>query len=484
MIPVLHPYQEAAKQFIIDHPKCGLFLDMGLGKTLITLKALMEIKPAGHILIIAPKNIAKSTWLAEIAKWDIPVRTKSFVANANGKDLTKKERLQLYESIPDEPPAMWFINRELIADLINHMPVINKKKTWFFPTVVIDELQSFKSHSSMRFKALKSISSCITRFIGLTGTPTPNGLMDLWAEIFLMDNGKRLGKNITTYRNTFFNPGVIINGYPVNYFPKPDAEEEIYSRIKDLVISIKNAELQLPPVIYNTVPLYLSNKEWKAYDKFARTQVLSIGCLQDDGTIYITAANAAVLQGKLSQFASGAIYTDDSHNYELMHSHKLECCEYIINNTDGPVLIAYHFKSDKQMLLDYLKAAKINVQAFDGSAQMIQDWNDRKIPVMLIQPASAGHGLNLQYGGHTLIWYTVPWSLEEYLQTNARLARQGQTETVTIHHLIMQNTIDARILSRLSQKDINEKALLDAVKYAVQDALDIPVETQFDTFAS
>ena len=206
--------------------------------------------------------------------------------------------------------------------------------------------------------------------------------------------------------------------------------------------------------------------------------------MQDDGTIYITAANAAVLQGKLSQFASGAIYTDDSHNYELMHSHKLECCEYIINNTDGPVLIAYHFKSDKQMLLDYLKAAKINVRAFDGSAQMIQDWNDRKIPVMLIQPASAGHGLNLQYGGHTLIWYTVPWSLEEYLQTNARLARQGQTETVTIHHLIMQNTIDARILSRLSQKDINEKALLDAVKYAVQDALDIPVETQFDTSAS
>lgn len=463
-MPTLHPYQQFAKDFIIQHPKCGLFLDMGLGKTLITLSALMEIKPQGHILVIAPKNIARSTWLDEIAKWQIPVHTKSFIIDENGKKLSKEKRLALYESVPSEPPAMWFINRELVADLIKHMPIINKKPVWYFPTVIIDELQSFKSHDSIRFKALKSVSNCITRFIGLTGTPTPKGPMDLWAEIYLMDNGKRLGKNITAYRNTFFLPGRIVNGYPIEWIPKPDAEQEIYNRIKDLVISLKNTNLTLPPITYNNIFVYLSDSESKVYKKLLKTQVLAF----DNGD-KIVAQNAAVLTAKLSQMASGAIYTNENHDYKIIHKHKLEQCEYIINNTDSPVLIAYHFKSDKEMLINYFKDVDIDAQVFDGSPEMIHKWNNKKLPVMLIQPASAGHGLNLQQGGHTLIWYTIPWSLEEYLQTNARLYRQGQTEHVMIHHLLTYDTIDKHILDVLEKKDASEQALLEAVLQTIEE---------------
>lgn len=440
---------------------------MGLGKTLITLSALMEIKPQGHVLVIAPKNIARSTWLDEIEKWKIPVRTKSFITNENGKKLSKEKRLALYESLLSEPPTMWFINRELVADLIHHMPIVNKKPVWCFPTVIVDELQSFKSHDSIRFKALKSVSHCITRFIGLTGTPTPKGLTDLWAEIFLMDNGERLGKNITAYRNTFFLPGRIVNGYPIEWIPKYGAEQEIYNRIKDLVISLKNTNLKLPPITYNDVSVYMSDNESKLYKKLLKTQVLAF----DDGEKVI-AKNAAVLTAKLSQMASGAIYTNENHDYKIIHKHKLEQCEYIINNTDSPVLIAYHFKSDKEMLIDYFKDADIEAQVFDGSPEMIHKWNNRKLPVMLIQPASAGHGLNLQQGGHTLIWYTMPWSLEEYLQTNARLYRQGQIEPVMIHHLLTHNTIDEHILHTLKLKNTSEQALLNAVLQTIEDSKD------------
>ena len=344
------------------------------------------------------------------------------------------------------------------------MPIINKKPVWCFPTVIIDELQSFKSHDSIRFKALKSVSNCITRFIGLTGTPTPKGPMDLWAEIYLMDNGKRLGKNITAYRNTFFLPGRIVNGYPIEWIPKPDAEQEIYNRIKDLVISLKNTNLTLPPITYNNIFVYLSDGESKVYKKLLKTQVLAF----DNGD-KIVAQNAAVLTAKLSQMASGAIYTNENHDYKIIHKHKLEQCEYIINNTDSPVLIAYHFKSDKEMLLNYFKDTDIKVHVFDGSPEMIHKWNNKELPVMLIQPASAGHGLNLQQGGHTLIWYTMPWSLEAYLQTNARLYRQGQTEHVMIHHLLAYNTIDTHILDVLEKKDASEQALLDAVLQTIEE---------------
>lgn len=458
----LHDYQQYAKQFIIDHPYCGLFLDCGLGKTLITLSAFYEINPNGHVLIIAPKNIARSTWLDEIKKWHIPIRTKSLLVNEKGKKLSKKKRLELYNQIPTDPPTVYFISRDLISDLIKNMPVIDKRPIWYFPNIIIDEVQSFKSYKSERFKSLQRVLPCVSRLVGLTGTPTPNGLMDLWSEIYLLDMGQRLGKNITAYRNTFFNPGRYANGYPIEWIPKPGAEEEIHRRIADIVISIKNTNLKLPEVTYNNVSVYMDDDEMKLYKEFIKTQVLE---LENDVTLI--AANAAVLQGKLSQMASGAIYIDDKHNYKIIHKKKLEQCEYIIENTGGPVLIAYHFQSDKDMLLDYFPDAK----CFDGSPEMQAEWNAKQIPIMLIQPASAGFGLNLQNGGSTLIWYTLSWSLEEYIQTNKRLHRQGQTQSVIIHHLLTARTVDERILAALNKKDMTQSELLEAVKATIDDAL-------------
>lgn len=459
----LHPYQEQAKNFIINHPFCGLFLDMGTGKTLTTLAALQEIGPKGHILVIAPKNIARSTWLDEIAKWNINVRTKSLIVNERGKPLSKKARMELYENIPYEPPTMYFINRDLITDLIKHMPVINGKQYWYFPTVIIDEFQSFKSYKSARFKALQSVRPAISRLIGLTGTPTPNGLMDLWSEIYLLDMGARLGKNITAYRNAFFMPGRCINGYPYEWWEKPGAEQDIYNRIRDVVISIKNTNLNIPPVTYNKEYVYMEDNEMELYKQMMKTQVLE---LNED--VCVEASNAAILTSKLSQMASGAIYIDEEHNYSIIHKQKLERCEYIINNTDGPVLVAYYFQSDLDMLKKHFPTAV----CFDGSPDMIHSWNRKEIPIMLLQPASAGHGLNLQQGGHTLIWYTIPWSLEYYLQCNARLARQGQTEPVMIHHILTHGTIDDRILNVVNEKDQSEQALLDAVQATINDVIE------------
>lgn len=460
----LHPYQEYTKNFIINTPKCGVFLDMGSGKTLITLTALMDIKPKGHILVIAPKTIARSTWLDEIRKWNIGVRTKSLIVNERGRNLSIKKRNELFEKIWTDPPTMYFINRELITKLIDAMPMKHNKVLWPFPTVIIDELQSFKSYNAKRFKYMKSIQSQITRFIGLTGTPTPKGLEDLWAEIYLMDGGERLGKTITAYRQDYFYPAMYIDGHPVNYLPQPNAEQIIYDKIKDIVISIKNPNIKLPALTITDFPIYLNDTEKKLYKKFVKTQVLETL----DGQ-QVTAANAAVLFAKLRQMASGSIYTNKSE-YTIIHNHKLEACEYIVNNTNSPVLIAYHFKSDKEMLIDYLNKNDTPAVVFDGSPEMLQAWNAREIKVMLIQPASAGHGLNLQHGGHTLVWYTLPASLEGYLQTNARLYRQGQNEPVTIIRLMTDGTVDHKILRLLEYKDFSEKSLLDAVSATIDEA--------------
>ena len=460
----LHPYQEYTKNFIINTPKCGVFLDMGSGKTLITLTALMDIKPKGHILVIAPKTVARSTWLDEIRKWNIGVRTKSLIVNERGRNLSIKKRNELFEKIWTDPPTMYFINRELITKLIDAMPMTHNKVLWPFPTVIIDELQSFKSYNAKRFKYMKSIQSQITRFIGLTGTPTPKGLEDLWAEIYLMDGGERLGKTITAYRQDYFYPAMYIDGHPVNYLPQPNAEQIIYDKIKDIVISIKNPNIKLPALTITDFPIYLNDTEKKLYKKFVKTQVLETL----DGQ-QVTAANAAVLFAKLRQMASGSIYTN-KNEYTIIHNHKLEACEYIVNNTNSPVLIAYHFKSDKEMLIDYLNKNDTPAVVFDGSPEMLQAWNAREIKVMLIQPASAGHGLNLQHGGHTLVWYTLPASLEEYLQTNARLYRQGQNEPVTIIRLMTDGTVDHKILRLLEYKDFSEKSLLDAVSATIDEA--------------
>lgn len=491
-----HAYQLFAKQFILTHPYCGLFLDCGLGKTLIVLATLYEINPNGHVLIIAPKNIARSTWIDERDKWNIPIRIKSLLVDEKGKDLKADVRHQMYKDILNEPPTVYLINIEKIPDLIRNLPVNDiGQKIWPFPVVVIDESHSFKSYNSTRFTEMQKVRPCISRLIELTGTPTPKDLQDLWPQIFLLDQGLRLGPNITAYRDAFFKAGKIINNHPVDWKPLPGAEQEIYRRISDIVISMKNTQIQLPDIVYNDIFVYMTEEEKALYKEFVKEKVIDV-CVNTDNntedndgndstntnnpdekeenTISITAANAGVLSLRLSQMASGAIYTDDKHNYALIHEHKAEHCKYIIENTDSPVIIAYHFKSDADIIINYFKKQKnsnITPVIFDGSPEMKKDWNDGKIPVMLLQPASNGKGLNLQYGGHTLIWYTIPWSLEEYIQTTARLYRQGQNHTVIIHHLLTHETIDLKILDAIHHKDVSQNNLLEAVRVTVDDAI-------------
>ena len=451
----LHSYQVYAKNFMLQHPFCGLFLQMGLGKTSIVLEALWELNPTAHVLVIAPKTIARCTWLNEIEKWNMPFRTQSLIVNQKGKQLSKKQREEIYAKIPSSPPTIYFINRDIVTKLVEQFPA----GKWPFKTVIIDESQSFKSYTAERFKAIKKVRPYISRMVLLTGSPAPKSLMDLWAQIYLLDMGARLGKNITQYRDMYFNPGIIMNNYPGTWYPKYGAETAIYRRIADIVISMKNHYIKLPAITFNPVYVDMTEDEYAVYKEMMKTNVLEIG---DE---VIEAANAAVLSAKLSQMASGSIYTDaKKHIYHIIHKHKLDVCEYIINNTPGSVLIAYHFQSDKDMLLNYLTEQGFNPVVFDGSPEMERDWNQCKIPIMLLQPASCGFGVNLQVGGSTLVWYTLPWSLEEYEQTNARIYRQGQQNPVIIHQLMTKHTIDTKILKALEAKDLSQQRLISAVE--------------------
>lgn len=505
----LHDYQVIAKDFIKQHNYCGLFLDMGMGKTLATLVALLEIRPSGHILVIAPKTIARSTWPDEIEQWQIPVRTESFITNENGNDLSKAKRLEKYDKISTTAPSMYFINRELLPDLVKY--ITDNRLKWPFQTVIIDEMQGFKSASSARFKALKKVRPQITRLIGLSGTPAPHGLLDLWSQIYLLDMGMRLGKTQKWYRDTFFDVTRTMNGYPVawepkriqtlpfeqwlyvtynmtinnyyllnqsqqisintyynEYLSKPHTtEDEIYRRISDICISMENTYVKLPELLIQDVYVKMDSDEKEIYDRLKTEAVVEF----DDNTAAV-AVNAGVLSAKLLQLASGTLYTDDLREvdgcrvYKEIHTKKIDMCKYIVANTNSPVLIAYHFKCDAKRLLENIDGAVL----FDKTPEMIHDWNDGKIKVLLIQPASAGHGLNLQKGpGHTMIWFTVPWSLEEYQQANARLYRQGQKNNVTIYRLFAKGTFDTRVANLINKKAITQDNLLDAIKAEINE---------------
>lgn len=461
----LHSYQCYARDFLITHPYCGLFLKMGLGKTGIVLESLYELNPAEHVLIIAPKTIARCTWANEIEKWHMPLRTMSLIVNEKGKMLSKKQYEAIYNEIPNMPPTVFFINRDRVQNLVKYFP----GPSWPFKTVIIDESQSFKSYSSERFKAMRQVRPYISRLVLLTGSPAPKGLEDLWPQIYLLDQGARLGKTITEFRLNYMNPGLIVNNHPVNWVPKPGAEQAVYQRISSLVISMDNHQLQLPPITMNPIYIDLDADEMAKYKEFMRESVLSLG---GDDAEPVTAANAAVLSAKLAQMASGALYKaeeDKTHqdDYYFIHDKKLDVCKYIIENTDGPVLIAYRFHSDLDMLTKYFANQDIDARVFNGSPEMEQAWNQKRIPVMLIQPASCGFGLNFQAGGSTLIWYSLPWSLEQYEQTNGRIYRQGQTEPVVIHQLMTAKTIDTQILAALQKKDVSQQQMLDAVKITI-----------------
>ena len=440
---VPHPYQEFAKEYMISNPLSALFLEMGLGKTITTLTAIDELLydcfEIRKVLIIAPLRVANSTWPSEIKKWEHLKLLRYSIVTGN-----ESERIQALTTEAE----IYIINRENVDWLVNKSGVaIN------FDMLVIDELSSFKSYTSKRFKSLLKIRPYFKRVVGLTGTPSSNGLMDLWAEFRILDFGKRLGRYITHYRNKYFVPdkrnGMIIYSYK----PQEDAEQQIYEAINDITISMKSCDhLKLPDLIMNEVEVVLEDKEAERYEDFKKEMVMTIGEEEID------AVNAASLSNKLLQLANGSIYDEDK-NYHIVHDKKMEALEQLIEEANGkPVLIAYWFKADKERIEQRFKVREIQ------SASDIEDWNKGEILVGLIHPASAGHGLNLQQGGCTLIWFGLTWSLELYQQTNARLYRQGQNQTVVIHHIITKNTIDEDVMKALKRKERTQEALMSAVK--------------------
>ena len=460
----LHQYQKQAVNFIYQTPYAGLFLDVGMGKSLITLTALSCIKPE-NTLIIAPKAIARSTWIDEIDKWQAPLKYQSLIVDKNDKQYNLKQRNEQFEKVLTcKTPKLYFLNRDIVPKCVDFY--FKKHKTWPFKYVVIDESQSFKSYSARRFKALKKVRPYIDRLIELTGTPTPNGLMDLWPQIYLLDEGLSLGRTITEYRTRFFTPVQYIQNHPVKWralkTPDYDAEKDIYQRIKPMVISMKNTKLKLPKITYKADKVYLTDEEYETYRTLVNDKVIDL-----DQNIEVTAESAGALYTKLSQMASGALYIDNEHNFIQIHRHKLDMTDYIINNTSSPVIVAYHYKSDLKLLDEELTKLKIKHADFHGEPDLIKKWNAGEIPVLLLQPASAGFGLNLQKGGHTLIWYSMPTSLEQYIQTNGRIARQGQKYPVIIHHILTAKTVDLRILSALRHKDLSQNNLMNAVNYSL-----------------
>ena len=439
-----HDYQKYATRFIVEHPVAAVLLQMGLGKSVITLTAIAELAlerfEVCRVLVIAPLRVARDTWPAEIQKWD---HLKGLTYSvAVGTEAERRSALQ-------KKTLIHIINRENVQWLIEQSGL-----PFQYDMLVIDELSSFKSHQTKRFRALMRMRPRVTRVVGLTGTPSSNGLMDLWAEFRLLDMGKRLGKFITHYREAFFLPDRRSAQQVFSWKPKPGAEDEIYRRISDITISMKSADfLRMPEYISNRVPVKLSREERRTYEQLKRELVISLQGAQID------AVSAASLSGKLCQLANGGIY-DAEHNSLFFHERKLDALEDLIEGANGrPVLVAYWFKHDLQRIQERFHVREIR------TSRDIADWNSGKIPVACIHPASAGHGLNLQAGGNTLIWFGLTWSLELYQQTNARLWRQGQrADTVVIHHIIAENTIDKQIMDALERKDTTQTALMNAVK--------------------
>lgn len=442
-----HDYQRYAAEFIITHPISALLLDMGLGKTSITLTAINDLLfdsfEVHKVLVVAPLRVARDTWSAEIEKWEHLKNLRYSVVVG-----TAQERISALST----PADIYIINRENIQWLVEESGL-----PFDFDMAVIDELSSFKNHQSKRFRAFMKVRPKLKRIVGLTGTPAGNGLMDLFAEFKLLDMGERLSRLIGQYRNAYFQPdkrnGMVIYSYK----PLPNAEQQIYDKISDITISMKAADhLKMPELISAEYTVQLSEKEKEKYDRLKKDLILST----EDNEV--TAANAASLSNKLSQMANGAVYSDDESVIQI-HDRKLEALEDIIESMNGkPLLVAYWFKHDLERIKKRFEIREIK------SSEDISDWNSGKIPVALVHPASAGHGLNLQNGGSTLVWFGLTWSLELYQQTNARLWRQGQTaDTVVIQHIITKGTIDEQIMKALKTKDTTQAALITAVKAEV-----------------
>ena len=448
-----HEYQRFAAEYIKSHPVAAVLLDMGLGKTSITLTALNDLLfvcfDIHRVIVIAPLRVARNSWSAEIEKWDHLQMLQYSIAVG-----TEAERLAALQKKSD----IYIINRENVQWLVSESGI-----PFDFDMVVVDELSSFKNHQTKRFRALMKARPKVKRIVGLTGTPSSNGLMDLWAEFRLLDMGERLGKFIGQYRTQYFLPDKRNGQVVFSYKPLPGAEEKIYGKISDITISMKATDhLKMPELVNSRYTVYLSEEEMERYGELKKELVLQL----PDGDI--TAANAASLSGKLSQMANGAVYSD-AEDVITIHDRKLDALEDIIEAANGkPVLVAYWFRHDLERITERLHKLKIPALRLDTDGS-IQRWNAGEIPVALIHPASAGHGLNLQAGGSTLVWFGLTWSLELYQQTVARLWRQGQeSKTVVVQHIITKGTIDERIMAALSEKDTTQAALIDAVKADLQ----------------
>ncbi len=445
-----HEYQEYATNFILSHPIAAILLEMGLGKSVITLTAIFDLTLDSFlirkVLVIAPLRVARDTWPAEIEKWDhLNGLTYSV---AIGSEAQRKAALL-------QRAQVYLINRENVDWLINDSGI-----PFDYDMVVIDELSSFKSHTSKRFRALRKVRPNVKRIVGLTGTPSSNGLMDLWAEIGILDMGQRLGRYISHFRNTYFVPDKRNQQIIFTYKPKPGAEEAIYRLISDITISMKNTDyLKLPDLVINEIPIFLSEDERKHYEIMKSEMVLSLKGKEID------AVNAAALSNKLLQMANGAVY-DGNGGVVRIHDRKLDALEDVIEAANGkPVLIAYWYKHDLERIMERFPASRLD------NAESIKRWNDGEIPVAVIHPASSGHGLNLQTGGSCLVWFGLTWSLELYQQTNARLWRQGQKDTVIIHHIVAKDTIDEQVMKALKRKDKTQTALIDAVRANLKEAV-------------
>ena len=443
-----HPYQAYCRDRIIDTKNIALFLEMGLGKTVITLDAINQLRYdrlcVRRVLIIAPKKVAESTWQTEATKWQglAHLRCSTVLGSLADRKAALAKSADIY-----------IINRENTQWLVEYY-----KHAWPFDMVVIDESSSFKNHQAKRFNALKLVRSRINRMVLLTGTPSPQSLLDLWPQVFLLDGGARLGKTITSYRNTYFAPDKRSATIIYSYKLRPGSEAAIYQRISDICISMRSADyLTLPELIYNDIPVKLDAAAQKTYDALERDMLLEI----DESTI--TAGTAAVLTNKLLQLCNGAVYDEDGQVIELQNC-KIDALLETVEQLHGEhAVICYNFKHDKDRLLQALAGTGLRVAVYEGDKQM-QAWNAGQLDLLLVQPASCGYGLNLQQGGHHIIWFGLTWSLELYQQTNKRLHRQGQEHPVFVHHLIVKGGADEDVIASLQSKDQTQESLLNALR--------------------
>lgn len=450
-----HAYQQHCINKILEIKKLGLYLDMGLGKTVTTLTAIRELKYnrflVRKVLIIAPKKVAEGTWTKEKDKWD---HTKFFrVSQVLGSQAKRIRAL-------NTPADLYIVNRDNIVWLVDYY-----RNSWPFDMVVVDESSSFKNHSAKRFKALASVGSRIERMVELTGTPSPNGLEDLWAQVFLLDGGQRLGTKYTGFRERYFQPDKRgADGMVYSYAAKPGSEQGILDRISDICISMKAEDyLQLPDVTYHEIPVVLDAKSQRAYDDLEMKMVLELP--EDEENISVT--SAAALSNKLLQLANGAVY-DEDHAVHEVHGCKIEAFLELLESLRGkPVLVFYNFQHDRERILKALEGSGLRIRELKTTKDE-DDWNARQIDILLTHPASSAYGLNLQQGGNHVVWFGLTWNYELYTQANKRLHRQGQTEKVIIHHLICSGTRDEDVMQALNRKEDVQNWVMESLKARIK----------------